>query len=66
MCSLANAMGECPVGPWLCYTKPSACCCIHTFIPICLNPFLMAMRSKLRAQYGIEVRKLLTCLKFVV
>jgi len=55
MCSLANVMDECPVGPWLCHTKPSACCCIHTFVPFHLNPFLFAMRSKLRAQYGIEV-----------
>jgi len=59
LCSLANAMGECSVGPWLCHTNPSACCCMHTFIPSCVNPFLFAMRSKLRAQYGIEVSTLL-------
>ena len=62
MCSLANVMDECAVGPWLFGTKPSACFGIHTFIPGCLNPFLLAMRSKLRAQYGIEVCLSLVCL----
>src|SRR6218665_1175609 len=56
LCSLATKMDECYCGPHCCGSGggvnllSSSC-----FLPTSPNTFLVAMRSKLRAQHGIKV-----------